>query len=783
MSRSRLAPVTLLLIALGIAQLLNLLLVGNRTSRIAISDILQFLSALAAAVLLTVLAVRLRHEHSPRALGWSFIAAASWSFAAGALVFMFLEVVFEQHPYPGLSDIFYFGFYPLAVYGLARLPREPLSPREKVDSAIEILVLAAVSAMVIWELNVGQLLHKLAAEPSLGSRFSLVYSVLDMALLWMVFVALLRQVIYSTIFLSLLTAVVGCFFLVSADLMQANTTLSTFFVSGTIADVGWAWFSVLLGLSAVFQLASAPATTPATPFPSIAGRTVIVLLTTYLWLGLMLSLLVWHVVARPGASATLLIAGILIVFMMALYRQVRSIEENERLCDLIAQANAELETRVHARTAELEAASQQLRKSEVALRASEQRYRGLIEATGTGWATVDLQGQVIDANSEFARLAGRSTLDQVVGHSVLEWTAPYDIDRNRQELEKCIREGFVRDLDIDYILPDGRVMPVEIDATVVDAAEGRVILSLCRDITERRKTERELKLTQFSVDHGSEAAFWMDSEARFVYVNRAGCDSLGYTLEEMQSMSVFDIDPFFTRENWADGWRAMKERGSIRLESCHKTKEGRVFPVEIVANFLEYGGKQYDFAFVRDISERRQVEEDKRRFYRETIRSVTQGKLDLATKEEIGEYLDSADLVAKVACPADVASVRHEIVEYCESHGLRADRMELFETAVGEALANAIKHANGGTAYAGVRDSSIWCAVSDTGGGISTLTLPSATLRLGFSTKASLGIGYSIMMEAADQIMLGTDAEGTTVVLSISAVAPERPLVMREDYE
>lgn len=74
-------------------------------------------------------------------------------------------------------------------------------------------------------------------------------------------------------------------------------------------------------------------------------------------------------------------------------------------------------------------------------------------------------------------------------------------------------------------------------------------------------------------------------------------------------MSVHDIDPDFPAEVWPEHWKDVKKRGSFALESHHRTKDGRVFPVEVTVNYLKFGGKEYNCAFVKDITERKKAEE------------------------------------------------------------------------------------------------------------------------------------------------------------------------------
>ncbi len=129
-----------------------------------------------------------------------------------------------------------------------------------------------------------------------------------------------------------------------------------------------------------------------------------------------------------------------------------------------------------------------------------------------------------------------------------------------------------------------------------------------RDITERERAEKELRLTQFSLENASDGVFWVDPQAHVVYVNEAACRSLERSREELLSLSVPDIDPLFTKEVWVPFWEQCKERGSTTFESENKSKQGRRFPVEVTANYLEFDEQEYIFAFVRDITERRALE-------------------------------------------------------------------------------------------------------------------------------------------------------------------------------
>ncbi len=129
------------------------------------------------------------------------------------------------------------------------------------------------------------------------------------------------------------------------------------------------------------------------------------------------------------------------------------------------------------------------------------------------------------------------------------------------------------------------------------------------EIAERERAEKALRLTQFAVDHASESVFWLTPDARAIEVNEGACRSLGYSREELLSMTVHDWDPDYPREVWPDHWRELKEHGPLTFESRHRAKDGRIFPVEIAAHYVEFAGEECNFAIARDITVRKRAEE------------------------------------------------------------------------------------------------------------------------------------------------------------------------------
>jgi len=133
------------------------------------------------------------------------------------------------------------------------------------------------------------------------------------------------------------------------------------------------------------------------------------------------------------------------------------------------------------------------KRAEENVQASEELYRSLLETTGTGYVIIDDQGKVLDANAEYVRLTGHKALKEIFGRSVGDWTAAHDRERNEAAVQECARQGYMRNLEIDYADLQGRITPVEINATVLKTEGGAKIITLVRDISKRRRDQKAME--------------------------------------------------------------------------------------------------------------------------------------------------------------------------------------------------------------------------------------------------------------------------------------------------
>jgi len=272
---------------------------------------------------------------------------------------------------------------------------------------------------------------------------------------------------------------------------------------------------------------------------------------------------------------------------------------------------------------ELQRAEEDLRRNQAELAALQK-----VSHIGT-WAWNSAQPEIAFWSEEHYRIFGMEQAEGPISlQRAQEQIHPADRERMRTFVNPSLSETLDCESDFRIVLPNGSIRNIHCTGHPIlnEAGEPIEFVGTCMDITERKQAEKDLKYMQFSVEHTSDLVTWVDSEGRFIYVNEATCRSLGYTREELLSLSIHDIHPGFSKECWSGLWPRLKTRGSMTIELQNITKLGAVFPVEVSANYVEFDERECAFAFMRDITERKRAEETIRkseRFLQSTLNAIS----------------------------------------------------------------------------------------------------------------------------------------------------------------
>jgi PAS domain S-box-containing protein len=231
-----------------------------------------------------------------------------------------------------------------------------------------------------------------------------------------------------------------------------------------------------------------------------------------------------------------------------------------------------------------------------------------IEKAAIGIFQISLnEGKILRANDSASRSLGYSP-DELFSMSVL------DIDPSLTwekfiEIKSMLETSGSVTFETTHRRKDGTVFPAEITASNLGFQGMSTGFVFFRDISEQKRAVTDLQLTQFFVDKASIGILRISEDGNILFANAASCRSLGYTAEELCSMTVFDINPTFNPDKFREHRRSARAAGSRTFETIHRRKDGSAFPVEIIVNYLEYQDKEISVSFVKDITERKRAEE------------------------------------------------------------------------------------------------------------------------------------------------------------------------------
>ena len=252
-----------------------------------------------------------------------------------------------------------------------------------------------------------------------------------------------------------------------------------------------------------------------------------------------------------------------------------------------------------------------LQKRFAALRESEELFRTSFESATVGVCLVATNGRFLNVNRTLCSMLGYSK-DELLELTFNDVTREEDKEIGSTFLRNALAGGpKTMQTEKRYLHKDGHNVWVFLSTAIIEPSHDHAgyIISHLQDITERKRAIEQLEMLKVSIDNNFDAAFWMDTNNQFVFVNDTACRVLGYAREELLGQPVNLVAPKATPQVLDEVWRQLRSTGFFNRESVHRRKDGSEFPVEIVASFVRFEGKEFNCGFARDISERKRLEQ------------------------------------------------------------------------------------------------------------------------------------------------------------------------------
>ncbi len=243
-----------------------------------------------------------------------------------------------------------------------------------------------------------------------------------------------------------------------------------------------------------------------------------------------------------------------------------------------------------------------------------QRFRAAMDATSDAIYLVDRATmKFIDVNEAACRMRGQ-TREEILAfgpHGVLS--------QSREELERAYDAviaggGNSEPIEVTRQGMDGSQVTIELERSAQHTERGWIVITVARDITERKQAERALREseeTHRAIFEGAHDGILVaDAETRkFITANPAICGMLGYAQEEMTRIGVSNIH---RKQDLPRILKAFESilRGETRMDENVPIlrKDGSVFYADIRAAPIRLGGKERLLGIFRDVTERRAAE-------------------------------------------------------------------------------------------------------------------------------------------------------------------------------
>ncbi len=317
----------------------------------------------------------------------------------------------------------------------------------------------------------------------------------------------------------------------------------------------------------------------------------------------------------------------------------------------------------------------QLKKTELQLRESEERFRLLAENSLDGIMITIPDGRILSANQAACHMLGM-TEEEICRKGrkgLIDSTDP----RLDQLLKKRETDNKIRG-ELNFIHKNGTVIPAEITSSIFYNSKGEPRTSMIiRNISERLAAEKELhereKDYREVINRMNETIWVIDLKGNLLDVNQTASELLGYSKEELLRIGLKGIDANFDANQIAALIESMPVDQTQFFETLHKAKDGTIIPVEINSSLINYQGQQHILSVSRDIRKRIALERnitESEATIRHLLNSTTEGIYGVdpegnctfcntAAVKMLG-YSESAELVGKNM---------HQLIHYADSRG------------------------------------------------------------------------------------------------------------------
>lgn len=234
----------------------------------------------------------------------------------------------------------------------------------------------------------------------------------------------------------------------------------------------------------------------------------------------------------------------------------------------------------------------------------------LLEAPLDALMVVDQGGFIQMVNAQMEGMFGYSR-DELFGET-MNILLPHRFRRQHRKhvagyMERPRLRQMGTGLELYGLRKDGTEFPVEISLNPLQSAGTPLVSAAIRDVSERKRSEVQLaRLARILEASSNEIYFFDATSLRFNFANRGAVTNLGYTTDELASLTPLDLKPEFNVTSFEKLLQPLREgvKGSLQFSTVHQRKDLSRYPVDVYLQFFRNETPPLFAAVITDTTER-----------------------------------------------------------------------------------------------------------------------------------------------------------------------------------
>ncbi|WP_406661099.1 PAS domain-containing sensor histidine kinase [Methanolobus sp. ZRKC3] len=295
----------------------------------------------------------------------------------------------------------------------------------------------------------------------------------------------------------------------------------------------------------------------------------------------------------------------------------------------------------------------------------EDKFQMLFDYSSDAILIYDLNSKILEVNQVTCEFTGYSR-DELLRKSVMDLDSPEFAEKiplHIKELQKKKKAFFESIL----LCKDGSTVPIELSNRLIEYGGKTAVISIARDITERKhaqnileKSERKFRIL---FENANDGIYLQELNGRIFEVNEVACQQMGYSRDEMLQLSLKKLD--VSEDDAQSRLKKVLDDGHAIFETEGVRKDGSCISLEISSRVIEYGGKPAILCITRDVTGRKHAENELL-YAKLTAEASTRAKSDFMTamSHELRTPLNIIIGFADMLCDSDYGVLNEDHLKY-----------------------------------------------------------------------------------------------------------------------